>query len=206
MSYRYSCGCVAESLENRMLLSMGQLDPTFSSDGIVSTNFNGGLDDAHAVAVQADGKVLAAGIVELGPMTPVTEIGVVRYNADGSLDDGSSSDSTPGDHFGTGGKFTFAEGLGANVSSMAIQKDGKILLAGWGEPTDFGPIYWLVLRLNPNGTLDKTFGKNGEATFKFTGEEAQINAMAVQSDGKIVLAGSERAIVNVDNDFLIGRL
>jgi uncharacterized delta-60 repeat protein len=194
--------CVAEQLESRLLFAATDLDTSFSNNGIVTTDF-GNTDVASAVVVQADGKVIVAGdAVVMGTDGHLHHaFAAVRYNADGTLDDGSSADSTPGDHFGTGGKFTYFEGVGATPTAMAIQSDGKILIAGSADSTGSpAQQYWLIVRLNPNGTFDKTFGDDGVFSFPFSLANTPLNAMALQSDGKIVAVGS------FDNDFLVARL
>src|SRR5262245_46841521 len=104
---RHITGCRPrlECLEDRTVPGAGALDPTFGTGGLVTTQFEFPNDEARAVALQADGKIVAAGT---GLVQPNTDTGflVVRYNTDGSLDDGSPSDSTPGDSFGSGGKAT----------------------------------------------------------------------------------------------------
>jgi uncharacterized delta-60 repeat protein len=96
----------------------GDLDPTFGSGGKVTTDFSGSDNVAQAIALQPDGKIIAAG--SAGPY-PLVDFALARYNGDGSLD------ST----FGSGGKVTtdfFGSVDGAN--GVALQTDGKIVAAG----------------------------------------------------------------------------
>ncbi len=183
-----------EPLEGRTLLNAGALDTTFGGTGMVSTNIDSTGDGAWSVAVQPDSKVVVAGLT--GESSGPSHIAVVRYNADGSLD------ST----FGTGG--VFIDPFGPNVigqelyhQSVAIQADGKIVIAGQqtravttksGKTTvtnDYDD--WLILRLNPNGTLDTTFGNGGQVVTRFsTNDWAGAQSVAIQpADGKIVVAG-----------------
>src|SRR5450432_596076 len=201
MSMRYRRGCVAESLENRVLMAVGNLDSTFSSDGIVTLNFEGGFDNAHGVAVQADGKVIVVGDASVTINgAQKTAMAAVRYNADGTLDDGGANDSTPGDHFGTGGKFTYFTGLASFATAVAIQKDGKIIIAGTDNTGGaLNQQAWLIVRLNADGTFDKTFNGNGKSGLAFGISNTPLTAIALQSDGKIVAVGS------ADGDFLVGR-
>jgi hypothetical protein len=69
----------------------------------------------------------------LGTSNPRYGFFAARFNSDGSLDDGGPADFTPKDQFGTGGMFTYGTGSGAFASAMAIQKDGKIILAGYAD-------------------------------------------------------------------------
>ena len=73
----------------------------------------------------------------------------------------------------------------ASASAVVVQPDRKILVAG--NPPDSSAM--MVMRLNPNGTPDTTLGGDGTATIDFSVEDDLCNAMALQPDGKIVLAG-----------------
>ncbi len=171
-----------ECLEDRTLMcNPGELDPTFGGgDGISSkADFPGEADLARAVAVQPDGKILAGGRADVSAETiSFTDFALARFNVDGSLD-GS---------FGSGGMVTYnfsnsAFGSDDVIHAIAVQSDGKIVVAGQGG-SDFG-----VLRYNTNGTLDKTFGKGGRVTTDFGGASDRASAVAIQPDGKIIVAG-----------------
>src|SRR6516225_4144532 len=95
----------------------GDLDTTFGSGGMVITNF-GGYDFASALALQSDGKIVAAGTTRPGGPSGSSNFALARYNSDGSLDT----------TFGTGGRVT-ADSLG-EAFALAIQSDGKIVVAG----------------------------------------------------------------------------
>lgn len=86
------------------------------------------------------------------------------------------------DTFGTGGKVNTAP-FGGEQSAMALQADGKIVMAG-GTFTGF-----VIARFNPDGSLDSTFGDNGQVTTAIDGIAPRARAVAIQSDGKIVVAG-----------------
>ena len=97
----------------------GTLDSTFGLDGKVMTDFGAGGSTAQAVAVQPDGKIVAAG--ETVVSRPDFDIALARYNADGALDAG----------FGSGGKVTATFGPTSDFAgAVAVQPDGKIVLAG----------------------------------------------------------------------------
>jgi uncharacterized delta-60 repeat protein len=148
--------------------SDGTLDVSFGSDGIVMTDFRGGVDEAFAVAIQNDGKIVAAGSVQIG-------FALARYNSNGTLDTS----------FGDGGKVTTGFG-GWNdyASAVAIQSDGKIVAAGQAEVYGFA-----LARYNSDGTLDASFGNGGKVTTGFESVDSGAYAVAIQSDGKIVAAG-----------------
>jgi uncharacterized delta-60 repeat protein len=151
--------------------SDGSLDATFGLEGKTTTDLSP-RDNASSVAIQSDGKIVAAeGIAENYSFRSWNsfswrdfvdgDFALARYNNDGSLDD----------TFGIGGKVT----TNVSASGLAIQSDGKIVVAGGGA----------LVRYNGNGALDATFGLGGRASTDF-----QNNALAVQSDGKIVAAGT----------------
>jgi len=167
----------------------GRLDAGFGSGGKVTTDF-GDWDGAHAVAIQADGKIVVAGS---SGFFVHTDIAMARYNPDGSLDP----------TFGSGGKVTTVFGTSSNAHALALQADGKIVIRGVVEfappPTVpptlcfgpcSGPSFPALLRYNPDGSLDPTFGSGGKVTTEFVGVAgAGPASLALQPDGKIVAAG-----------------
>jgi uncharacterized delta-60 repeat protein len=157
----------------------GTLDTSFGSGGKVTTDFSGSEDQAFAVAIQSDGKIIAAG--HSFSSSTSADFALARYNTDGALDTS----------FGAGGKVTTDfSGSADNAHAVAIQLDGKIVVAGrvrnQTTSDDFG-----LARYNTNGSLDTSFGTGGKVTTDFTGvagpDEAQ--ALAIQLDGKIVAVG-----------------
>jgi uncharacterized delta-60 repeat protein len=170
----------------------GSLDPTFSGDGKLITNF-GGIDQAWDVGVQSNGKIIAAG---RKCVSGICDVALARYNANGTLDTTFSGD----------GKVLTDLGGGDNGSygGLAIQPDGKILLAGYasiGANREFA-----VYRYNANGTLDPTFSGDGIAVGNFgAGKQDYTYDLALQGDGKIVVAGQTGDDGNND-DFAIARL
>jgi uncharacterized delta-60 repeat protein len=149
------------------------LDNSLDGDGRLTTNV-ANADEGRAVAVQADGRILVA-----GPAVPGanSDLALVRYNTNGTLDT----------TFGTAGK-AFADLGSIDVAtSLALQADGKIVVAGYtgaGFNEDFA-----LARFNTNGTLDTTFSVDGKTTTSF-GNNDRANSVLIQSDGKIVAAGS----------------
>ena len=155
----------------------GSLDTTFGGDGKVTTDFTPNADYAYGMAIQADGKIVAAG--DAGATNADGKFAVARYNTNGSLDT----------TFGGDGKVTTDltsypdDGL-----AMAIQADQRIVVvggAGFGAPNEkFG-----LVRYNPNGTLDTTFGGDGKVTTDFGPKPDVVFGVAIQSNGRIVAAG-----------------
>jgi uncharacterized delta-60 repeat protein len=151
--------------------SNGTLDTTFSGDGRQTTNFGGDFDQANAVALQSDGK-----IVVVGSGGPDTAFAVARYNPDGSLDPSFSGD-------GMQTTAIFSPG-GAGANGVALQADGKIVAVGYGGVSrDF-----VLARYDPNGSLDTSFSGDGLQTTDFGGTDV-AHGVAIQGDGKIVVVG-----------------
>src|SRR5512141_1604453 len=122
----------------------GDLDPTFGNGGQVTTVFPGG-SYATAVAIQADGKIVAVGAAA-GPSV-TGDFAVARYEPDGSLD------AT----FGLEGMVTTAIGGGRDeAQSVAIQENGRIVVSGTDSWRRFA-----VVRYRPDGDLDSSFGDGG---------------------------------------------
>jgi uncharacterized delta-60 repeat protein len=139
-----------EGLEDRRLLT-GDLDLTFSGDGLVTTAFpngSGSLAEGRAMLIQDDGKIVVAGYASNGTND---DFAVARYNTDGSLDNSFDGD----------GKVTTAVGTARDVAeSIALQSDGKIIVAGFtrnGSSDQFA-----VVRYNTDGTLDTSFDGDGK--------------------------------------------
>lgn len=153
----------------------GILDNTFGTGGIVLVDFAPPDNYGRCMALQADGKIVVAGESWIGSSF---DIAVVRLNVDGTIDD----------TFGTSGKTTIdISSDDDNCAAIVIQGDDKILLAGFGY---YGISYDFILaRLETNGTLDVTFDGDGMVNTDFGGSDDMCHAIALQPDGKIILAG-----------------
>ena len=171
-----------ERLESRLLFVAGELDLNFSADGKQFTDF-GDTDTARAAVVQPDGKTVVVGDWDGGS----ADFAIARYLPNGNLDSAFSGDGKQNLTFGAG---TF--GGVERATSVALQADGKIVVAGYTDAGTAGgidPFDFAVARLNADGTLDNTFSGNGKFTHNF-GNDDRANAVAVQPDGKIVVVGS----------------
>jgi uncharacterized delta-60 repeat protein len=143
--------------------SDGTLDPTFGVGGIVVTPLFQSDDEATAVAIQPDGKIVVAGGVA-GPADMFARrFGLARYTADGKLDT----------TFGTGG--TVVTDTGAVAQAIALDRAGRILVAGGAT----------LARYDSAGRLDPSFGIGGETSLDFL-----ARTIALQANGKIVLGGT----------------
>jgi uncharacterized delta-60 repeat protein len=155
--------------------AVGDLDTSFDTDGIVTTAIGAGGDEAKSVALQSDGKIVVAGYSVNGG---TYDFAVVRYNTNGSLDTS----------FDTDGKVTTAIGASNDyVNSIALQSDGKIVVAGYS--VNGGNYDFTVVRYNTNGSLDTSFSGDGIVTTAIGAAHDYVSSIALQSDGKIVVAG-----------------
>ncbi len=171
----------------------GDLDPTFGTGGRVTTDF-GEAESANAVAVQPDGRVVVAGVAGPGGGASVFgDICVVRYKSDGTLDAG----------FGSGGKvLTDFGGTADSASAVLIQADGKIVVVGGAYSSGPARSDFALVRYNADGTPDNTFGTNGKVTPVFSaGRSAAAYAVAVQADGRLVVAGGAYTVSPTTGDF-----
>lgn len=159
-----------------MLNADGSFDNGFGAFGKMLTDFNGTDDGAYAVAFDGS-KVIAAGYSSTSSFK--RDFSLLRYNANGTLDTTFSNDGKA--------KVVFSED-DDTAYAMCLQADGKIVLAGEASPNgdfDFG-----VARLNNNGSADITFGLFGKVTTSFDeSNHERAAAVAIQSDGKLVVVG-----------------
>lgn len=157
----------------------GTLDESFGNGGIVVTDFDGDNDEAKAIAIQSDGKILVAGVAKITNNN--NDFALVRYNQDGSLDTS----------FGISGKVTTNFGnLRIDVAcAIALQSDGKIILAGYTNEGD-SAFNFAIARYTSNGTLDDSFDSDGKLYTNITSNQNDIAySVAIQPDGKIVVVG-----------------
>lgn len=167
-------------------------------------------DQALGMALQADGKMILVGAVQIDVYGNY-DFGVTRLNADGSLDT----------TFGTNGKKIIAFDLGGLDSNghlsmdqdvatcVAIQADGKIVVGGYAQRDGTGNFDFAVVRLNTDGSLDTSFSSDGKAVIAFDyggGGDDRATGIAIQSDGKIVLVGYTQKAALGDNDIALARL
>jgi uncharacterized delta-60 repeat protein len=167
----------------------GDLDPTFGTAGKVTTSFGTSFDFSSAVALQPDGKIVTAGSGRLTNASSI-QFALARYNSDGTLDNTFDGD----------GRVLISVGQGVNVAyAVAIQPDGKIVAVGG---TNVGGGDFAVLRLNPDGSPDTSFDGDGIVTTQTSFQDDTAYGVALQADGKIVVAGYG---VENDNTFTIVR-
>ncbi len=173
----------------------GELDTTFSADGLVSQSFSPGSSDIGADVIQlGNGKLIITGHSWNGIPLQNDDFAMMCFNTDGTLDT----------LFGYGGMLITDYGNNTDDLgiALALQPDGKILVAG--RTVISGLMSFSLLRHNPDGSLDTTFGIGGKAKTDFGFSWVQLGyAVCLQADGKIIVGGFEGE--NADNDFAIAR-
>jgi uncharacterized delta-60 repeat protein len=167
----------------------GTPDASFDGDGLASADFvNHSNDIGRGVALQPDGKIVVAGSSdanhELGTVT------VARFKDDGTLDDSFYNQGFRGWCC-----------MSSYATAVAIQTNGKIVVAGSTGVFSHTPRFF-VARLKPDGTRDSSFSSDGQLQTRF-GAEAQGLDVAVQADGRVVVAGSVGAFRH--SDFALAR-
>ncbi len=166
----------------------GSPDTSFGTGGQVTTPIGSDTDEAYALLIQKDGKLVVAGSSRNGSHD---DFALVRYNVNGSLDL----------TFGTGGKVTTPVGSGGVARALRAQPDGRLIAAGSasnGSNDDFA-----LVRYNVDGSLDGTFGTGGKVTTPFGAQDDQAFGLVLQKTGRPIAAGS--TFNGTDNDFALAR-
>lgn len=176
--------CLARYLPN------GALDTSFNGTGTVITTIGSSLAAASAVAVQRDGKIVAAGACSSGSQI---DFCLARYLPDGTLDPGFN---------GTGKVNTPLPFDGSAVSAIVLQPDGRIVVAG--SCLVGGPTHFCAARYLANGPLDLSFGSIGVTYAPIGDAGSTASAVALQPDGKILIAGMCRRLGA--NAFCVARI
>jgi len=166
------------------LTTDGLLDGGFAGDGLVRPRFTSERDAAAAVALDGSGRIIVAGTAGMSPKGPGnSDLAVVRY-----LDDGTLDDTFEGD-----GKWLREISSGGDVAyGVAIQSDQKIIVVGTtgigivSDP-DWDPF---ILRLDALGVLDPTFSDDGIRAYNVTNRPDVATGVAIQGDGKIIQVGT----------------
>lgn len=155
----------------------GSLDKTFGATGIVTTDYHRQYNTAHSVAIQSDGKYIAAGYTGK-PGSSDTDIMLVRYNTDGTIDNS----------FGDNG-IVLADYENADDFAWVVKVDKYDKLVVGGNTTINNSKILEVARFNSDGSPDISFGKNGILVTQITGFEEECRDLLIQPDGKILIAG-----------------
>jgi uncharacterized delta-60 repeat protein len=172
----------------------GDLDTSFGGDGRVTTSFGSGrVDTATALTLQPDGKIVAAGVSLASGTTPFA---LARYLPNCILDPSFGGDGRVLTDFGS----SSSDG----ASALALQSDGKIVVAGYSCVSCINDFAFALARYLPNSSLDATFSGDGRVLTDFgSGSDDYAFALALQPNGKIVVAG--RSGGSGGHDFALAR-
>jgi len=161
----------------------GTLDNSFGSGGIALNSLEGN-SYIWSILIQPDGKIVSAGSTN-------SKFAIVRYNTDGTLDNS----------FGVGGQLIASIGpLSSDAcSNIALQPDGKIVAAGFSQ-TNLQTGYFILARINPDGSFDNSFGNNGIIE---TNTYPLATDLVLQTNGKIIVSGCRN--IGFGYDFSLNR-
>ncbi|HVF89842.1 MAG TPA: hypothetical protein VNH22_07235 [Blastocatellia bacterium] len=180
--------------------SDGSLDSSFGSGGKVTTEF-GFSSVIFDLVIQPDGKIIAGG-TGFPEGSFESDFALARYNADGTLDATFDEDGKATVH---------PPGRGGSIRALALQENGKIVAAGSTTVPVGSDLDIAVARFNSDGSIDSSFGTNGVVTTNFVGNGSDpqedldtAEAVAIQADGKIVVAGITMSS-DGNYDFILAR-
>ena len=177
--------------------SDGQLDPSFGMGGIAIVSDPGFADFAYAIAVDANGGIVVAGLKgDQHGNDPM----IIRLDASGVLDPS----------FGSSGETVInfrGAPENAGAYALAIQADGRIVIGGFTTTWsgDYVPSQFALARVTSDGSLDASFGTGGKVLTAFPGSGADsLTALTLQTDGKIVAVGDTTS-TNQNQKFAVAR-
>jgi uncharacterized delta-60 repeat protein len=173
----------------------GLLDPAFGTNGKVEIDVaNGGTaNEIYKIALQSDGKIVAVGYTMSGYDNRFL---IMRFNSNGTLDTTFNSTGYRIEHF--------SENTYELAKAVAIQPDGKIVVAGYGIRPSDGKSTISILRLTSAGLLDSTFSSDGKLV-QLVGGDSGAFSVLIDSNSKILVGGYTRDSSSDNNIFLLGR-
>jgi uncharacterized delta-60 repeat protein len=171
----------------------GLPDPSFNGSGVTGTNFGNNQEYLAAIALQANGEIIAGGYTYQSiDFTTIPEYALARFNVNGSVDSS----------FGTNGQVL--DPIGSNdydyMNCLTITPNGQILSGGY--TLDNNEALFTVSRFNSNGSADSTFASDGNLLGYYPGNGIGYISAMVQNDGKIVVNGTTYAGGPSSNYFL----
>jgi uncharacterized delta-60 repeat protein len=193
-----NCGAAGLDFALARYNTDGTVDRSFDGDGIVITDFgepdDRSVEGIFALAIQRNGKIVAAGVVSPGQANGTgSDIAVVRYRRNGALDLS----------FGGDGRVTTDLGGEETGFGVAVQPNNRVVVAGQSRDT-FGGSDVALARYLPGGKLDSSFGGDGKVTTDFGGID-EASDLAITFEGSIVIAGSTYPEDVCCSDFALAR-
>ncbi len=183
----------------------GSLDTSFGSSGVQTTDLGGSSDSATGLAIQTDDKIVVCAFPGV----------TLRYTADGALDPTFADDGMQTPTFES--FYNDFPDSTLYPAGVTLQPDGKIIVVGGldnaltDDPSTTGDESYGIVRYNPDGSLDTAFSHDGKQAIGFLfgnstvdGDLTDPRAVAVEPDGRIVVAGS--VIDSANYDFGLIRL
>ncbi len=175
----------------------GELNSSFGTNGKLTTDFASLTDEAFGIALQGDGKIIAVGNAQMGELFSQIEFGIVRYNTDGTLDE----------TFGVGGK-NIQDIAGTDDFAKSVVIDavsGKMYVVGYIVVTNTRK-KMVIYAGNGDGTTDLSFSTDGLRKLQYGYEYGEAYSVSLQSDGKIVVAGTAYNNSTGESVFTLSRL
>lgn len=169
----------------------GSLDNTFGTGGIVTTNIACANASGSDFVIQTDGKLLVGGYCGIFPRY---DFALTRYNTNGTIDNSFGLNGTA---------ITPILNAGDQGLAIALQSDGKIIQAGYTDNGSNGD--FALIRYHSNGTLDTSFDIDGKVITAVGSANDLIRTIAIQADGKIVVAGYSYTNPSFSYDFVVAR-
>ncbi|MCH7965001.1 MAG: hypothetical protein IH852_13805 [Bacteroidetes bacterium] len=170
--YSFTCLCIAQS--------PGELDKTFGNGGRVNVGIGGYYDVAKSMALQHDGKIVVVGYGKES-LVSFKGLSMARYLQNGEMDY---------DFGNLGVIHRVTKDLEGEANSVAIQKDDKIVVAGYSISPATNNEEITLVRFTENGNIDKSFGNKGLIVTEISSEKDVGESVVIQNDGKIVVVGT----------------
>ena len=179
----------------------GTLDKTFGVNGVATRASSGYESDKPVMAIQSDGKILIVkSAIDINNNHGInkSDFFLLRFNSDGSLDNSFGNSGVVMTDFNMTNEFN---------ERVVLQPDGKIIVTG----TTFycsGNCYYdgVIARYNSNGTLDNSFSEDGKLIIDFGNVIENVDAVFLQTDGKIMLTGNSGSVYSGGINFILARI
>jgi uncharacterized delta-60 repeat protein len=165
----------------------GTVDASFGTAGVVSLPVDGTV---HALVAEPDGKLVVAGETADVPLAAGSCVTLWRFAVDGSVDH----------DFGLDGSVRSCAGAPSGADALLQQPDGKLVAAGFGTDEGTGRRFAQITRFGTDGSIDVAFGSSGSVRVSDRSSDLEARAVAIQPDGRLVIAGSRFMSARFDPD------